>query len=99
LSGGRPELRLHQLTDASAFHLLTFDEVVDEEALESLSHRWGGIVKVRHVNKSSTQIPRLPSYVLVRPDGYIATCGGGHSLVPAVEYLEEWVAAKELVAR
>jgi 2-polyprenyl-6-methoxyphenol hydroxylase-like FAD-dependent oxidoreductase len=93
LSGGWPESRLHQLTDASGFHLLIFDDVVDKQVLESLSHRWSGTVRVRQVNRSKTPSPRPPSYVLVRPDGYIATCGGDANLVRAVEYLDEWVGA------
>ena len=69
LSGGWPESRLHQLTDASGFHLLIFDDVVDEEVLGSLSHRWGGSVRVGHVSGSRARSPRPPSYALVRPDG------------------------------
>jgi hypothetical protein len=93
MSGGWPESRLHHLIDASGFHLLIFDDVVDEQVLESLSHRWGGSVRVRRVNRYRAQSPRLPSHVLIRPDGYIATCEGGANLVRAVEYLDEWVGA------
>jgi 2-polyprenyl-6-methoxyphenol hydroxylase-like FAD-dependent oxidoreductase len=99
VSGGSPESRLHQLTDGSGFHLLIFDDVVDKQALESLSQRWGGSVRVRHINRSRAQILGLPSYVLVRPDGYIATCGGDANMVRAVEYLDEWVGATEFAAR
>jgi hypothetical protein len=98
LSGGGPESWLHQLTDASGFHLLIFNDVVDEQVLESLSRRWGGNVTVRHVNRSRAPSPSPPSYVLVRPDGYIAACGTSPDLVRAVKYLDEWVGPVGFVA-
>ena len=91
LSGGWSESRLHKLTDASGFHLLIYDDGVGEEVLETLSRRWGGCVRVRHVNRSRAPTRRLPSYVLVRPDGYIATRGADANLLRAVEYLDQWV--------
>jgi hypothetical protein len=92
-SGKWPESRLHQLIDGSGFCLLIFDDLVDDQVLESQAHRWGGTVTSLRVNRLRPQNPRLPSYVLVRPDGYIATCGGDAKLVRAVEYLDEWVGA------
>jgi 2-polyprenyl-6-methoxyphenol hydroxylase-like FAD-dependent oxidoreductase len=92
LSGEWPGSRLHQLIDASGFHLLIFDDLVDDQVLESQAHRWGGTVTSLRVN-SRPQNARLPSYVLVRPDGYIATCGSDANLLRAVEYLDEWVGA------
>lgn len=91
LSGRGPEARLHQLTDASGFHLLVFDHAVDERVLESLSHRWGGNVRIRHVNRPRAQRPRFPTYVLIRPDGYIAISGNDADVVKAIDYLDEWV--------
>jgi hypothetical protein len=99
LSGGGPESRLHQLTDSSGFHLLVFDDAVDGEVLESLSRRWGANVKARRVNSSGALRPRFPSYVLIRPDGYIATSGNDADLVRAVEYLDEWVGAGGIRSR
>lgn len=93
VSGEAPGL--HRLLDASRFSLLVFDDSVDDRVLSSVADRWHGVVNVHRVDGSGSAVPRLPSYLLVRPDGYIATCGEDSDMTMLVDYLDEWMGARD----
>ncbi len=77
--------RLHRLIDTSAFHLIVSEGIADLPGWDM-----GGYGDALRVHRWPGRLDGL-AWVLVRPDGYIATSGDGEDLGPAVRYLECWV--------
>jgi len=91
LTQGRKS-HLHELTDGGGFHLLVFGGGVDDGPLEEVSRAYQGIVTIEKVSRSWLPAgTRAPAYVLVRPDGYIATAGDDSRAARAIRYLVRWV--------
>jgi hypothetical protein len=91
LTQGRKS-HLHELIDGSGFHLLVFGGGVDDGPLEEISRAYQGIVTIEQVSRSWLPAgTRAPAYVLVRPDGYIATAGDDSRAARAIRYLVRWV--------
>ena len=92
LRDGAPT-HLHGLIDGAGFYLLEFDGQIDDDSREDISQDYEGVVTIKQIARSS--LPpgtRTPSYVLVRPDGYIATAGDDPDAERALRYLARWVA-------
>ncbi len=80
------------LIDGAGFYLLEFDGQIDDDSREDISQDYEGVVTIKQIARSS--LPpgtRTPSYVLVRPDGYIATAGHDSGVERARRYLDRWV--------
>jgi len=91
LTQGRKS-HLHELTDGGGFHLLVFGGGVDDGPLDEISRAYQGIVTIEQVSRSWLPAgTRAPAYVLVRPDGYIATAGDDSRAARAIRYLVRWV--------
>lgn len=83
---------LHDLIDGQGFHLLEFDEGIDDSSREVIAQDYEGTVTIQQVGRSSVPAgTRTPAYVLVRPDGYIATAGDDPGAERARRYLARWV--------
>ncbi|HEU4915106.1 MAG TPA: FAD-dependent monooxygenase [Acidimicrobiia bacterium] len=82
--------RLHHLIDARAFTLAVTGRV-DRTGLERLSRRHPHALTVH--NLSAAMVKRLGpvNWVLVRPDGYIATSSTSPDLGRAGRYLDRWI--------
>jgi 2-polyprenyl-6-methoxyphenol hydroxylase-like FAD-dependent oxidoreductase len=88
-----PSSHLHGLIDGGGFHLLEFDGEIDDSLREGISKTYEGTVTIQQVRRSSLPAgTRTPAYVLVRPDGYIATAGDDPDAERALRYLARWVA-------
>ena len=88
-----PSSHLHGLIDGGGFHLLEFDGEIDDSPREEISKTYEGTVTIQQVSRSSLPAgTRTPAYVLVRPDGYIATAGDDPDAERAFRYLARWVA-------
>ena len=88
-----PSSHLHALIDGGGFHLLEFDGEIDDRRREDISKTYEGTVTIQQVSRSSLPAgTRTPAYVLVRPDGYIATAGDDPDAERAFRYLARWVA-------
>jgi hypothetical protein len=88
-----PSSHLHGLIDGGGFHLLEFDGGIEDGPREEISRACEGTVTIQQLSRSS--LPpgtRTPAYVLVRPDGYIATAGDDPDAERALRYLARWVA-------
>ena len=87
-----PATHLHGLIDGRTFHLLEFDGKLDDGSLDGISQEHGGIVTIRQIARSTMPAgTHTPAYVLVRPDGYIATAGDDSRAERARRYLARWV--------
>jgi 2-polyprenyl-6-methoxyphenol hydroxylase-like FAD-dependent oxidoreductase len=87
-----PPTHLHGSIDGAGFYLLEFDGQIDDDSREDISQGHEGVVTIRQIARSS--LPpgtRTPSYVLARPDGYIATAGHDSGVERARRYLDRWV--------
>ncbi|HET9258746.1 MAG TPA: FAD-dependent monooxygenase [Acidimicrobiia bacterium] len=81
--------RLHDLIDAGSFHLLVFDDKVDTS---SRDWPWEpGVVTIHKLDPPTGSERRHPAWVLVRPDGYIATSNEDSDFGAAQAYLHEWL--------
>lgn len=88
----RPSAHLHGLIDGAGFHLLVFDEEIDEGSREEISQKYEGMVTIKQTGRASLPADtRTPGYVLVRPDGHIATAGDDSGADRARRYLARWV--------
>lgn len=87
-----PSTHLHELIDGGGFHLLEFSRGIDDGSREEISQDHEGVVTIKQIARSSLPTgTRTPSYVLVRPDGYIATAGHDSGVERARRYLDRWV--------
>ena len=87
-----PSSHLHDLIDGNGFHLLEFDGGIDDSSREVIAQDFEGTVTIQQVGRSSVPAgKRVPAYVLVRPDGYIATAGDDSGAERARRYLSRWV--------
>jgi hypothetical protein len=83
---------LHDLIDGKGFHLLEFDGAIDDSSREVIAQDYEGTVTIHRVVRSSGPAgTSAPAYVLVRPDGYIATAGDDSGAERARRYLARWV--------
>lgn len=88
--------RLHHLIDASSFHLLVFDDGLDTS---STDWAWEpGVVTIHMVDPPAGPKRRHPAWVLVRPDGYIATSSQDADFEAAQTYLRRWLGGEQLIA-
>lgn len=88
-----PSSHLHGLIDGGGFHLLEFEGGIEDRPREEISRAYEGTVTIQQVSRSSLPAgTRTPAYVLVRPDGYIATAGDDSGAERARRYLARWVA-------
>jgi hypothetical protein len=80
------------LIDGAGFHLLVFDEEIDDGSLEEISQTYERKVTIKQTGRASLPAgTRTPGYVLVRPDGHIATAGDDSGADRARRYLARWV--------
>jgi len=87
-----PSTHLHELIDGRGFHLLEFDREIDDGSRQEISQDHEGIVTIKQIGRSSLPAgTRTPAYVLVRPDGHIATAGDDSRAERARRYLARWV--------
>jgi hypothetical protein len=87
-----PSSHLHGLIDGGGFHLLEFDEGIEDGRREEISRVCEDTITIQRVSRSSLPAGMCtPAYVLVRPDGYIATAGHDSGLGRARRYLDRWV--------
>jgi len=73
---GHAVSRLHDVIDATAFHLVVFGGTLQEAALEGLRERHWEALRIHRLDGSRLKggRPRV-SHTLVRSDGYIAASG------------------------
>ena len=90
IAGGGVQ-RVHEVIDGSAFHLIAFDE----DSLRQIGERIGGysgVLTTHSIGRSMLVGSRsFPAFVLVRPDGYIATSGDVTDGARVIAYLDRWV--------
>ena len=87
-----PSTHLHELIDGGGFHLLEFDGEIDDGPRDELSQAYEGTATIKQIARSSLPTGiRTPSYVLVRPDGYISTAEHDSGCERARRYLDRWV--------
>jgi len=87
-----PSSHLHGLIDGCGFHLLEFDGGIDDGPREQISQAYEGTVTIEQIGRSPLPVgTTTPAYVLVRPDGHIATAGDDSSAERARRYLDRWV--------
>jgi hypothetical protein len=87
-----PSSHLHALIDGGGFHLLEFGRGIADGPREEISQEHEGVVTIKQIARSSLPTgASAPSYVLVRPDGYIATAGHDPGVERARRYLDRWV--------
>lgn len=91
--------RVHHLLDARSFHLLVLHDSVDASPLERLAKTHQEIVTIDRFGPASASDRRRPAWVLVRPDGYIATSGDDHAIDRAELYLRRWLGDQSPAAR
>ncbi|MFZ0015243.1 MAG: hypothetical protein WAL25_14140, partial [Acidimicrobiia bacterium] len=84
-----PVPRLHHLLDGRAFTLLSFENGVVEKQVRS---GLGEDIVVREAPQSA-RCKRGVDWVLVRPDGYIATSGTMSKQDGVTRYVERWLGA------
>ena len=90
-----PSPRLHHLLDGRAFTLLVFGRGSINESV------WSGLgedVVVRPAPRPARR-KRGVDWVLVRPDGYIATSGTSSDQSRATRYVERWLGVREVANR
>jgi 2-polyprenyl-6-methoxyphenol hydroxylase-like FAD-dependent oxidoreductase len=90
--------RLHHLLDGRTFTLVIFDDTLDESHLAQFKSRHA-VVEVTHAPDGVGGGRRRVDWVLVRPDGYIATSGRSTDLDWAVRYLDRWLGNQFAAAR
>jgi hypothetical protein len=74
-----------------------FDDKIDTSSRDWL---WGpDVVKIHTLDPSAGSYRRLPAWILVRPDGYIATSGEEAALDPAQRYLRRWLVDQSAAAK
>ena len=87
-----PSAHLHGLIDGAGFHLLVFDGEIDDGSREEISQKYEGMVTIKQTARATLPADiRTPGYVLVRPDGHIATAGDDSGADRARRYLARWV--------
>jgi len=91
--------RIHRILDAQSFHLLIFDDSVDTSPLERLAKTRQEIVTIHRLGAATASDRRRPAWVLVRPDGYIATSGDDSAIDRALQYLKRWLGDQSPAAR
>ena len=97
---GQAGSRLHDVIDATAFHLVVFDDTVQEASLDGLRERLRDTLRIHRLDGSLFKGGRLRvSYVLVRPDGYIAASGTDVQLGSVEELLTSWLGDQSAAAR
>jgi hypothetical protein len=80
------------LIEGGGFHLLDLDGKLDEGPRKEISKAYERTVTIEHVSRSWLPAGTgTPAYVLVRPDGYIATAGDDSEAERALRYLARWV--------
>jgi hypothetical protein len=82
--------RLHRLIDARAFSLMMTDQV-DQVERDRLARRYPDLVRIHDLGPAWVRQLRAVKWVLVRPDGYIASSGTSPQLARAREFLDRWV--------
>jgi 2-polyprenyl-6-methoxyphenol hydroxylase-like FAD-dependent oxidoreductase len=86
-----PSSHLHGLIDGGGFHLLEFGGGINDGPREQISQAFEGTVIIEQISRSSLPAGTcMPAYVLVRPDGYIATAGNDSGAESARRYLARW---------
>jgi hypothetical protein len=91
-------LHLHQLIDARAFSLIATGMVVQPEPRD-LIRRYPDVLKIHRLSSTSAARLAPAKWVLVRPDGYIASSGTASQLARAGEFLDRWVGDQLSAAR
>jgi hypothetical protein len=82
--------RLHHVIDPRGFTLVKAGGV-DRTESEQLSRHHGELVSTHELGAGAARHMRSVSWVLVRPDGYIATAGTAATLDEATRFLDRWV--------
>jgi hypothetical protein len=90
--------RLHQLIDTRAFSLIVAGQV-DRLERSHLVRLYPDLVTIHDMSPASAQQLRAVRWVLVRPDGYIASSGKSSELARAHEFLDRWVGDQLPAAR
>lgn len=90
--------RLHQLIDARAFSLIVAGQV-DRLERTHLIRQYPDLVTIHDVSPPWAKQPGAVRWVLVRPDGYIASSGKSSKLAKAREFLDHWVGDQLPAAR
>jgi 2-polyprenyl-6-methoxyphenol hydroxylase-like FAD-dependent oxidoreductase len=84
-----PVPRLHRIVDAKTLHLIVFEQL-EPRAEEQLLRLAANTLSVHRIRRAHPGVGRV-AWVLVRPDGYIATSGEGGDLTAAERYMRRWI--------
>jgi 2-polyprenyl-6-methoxyphenol hydroxylase-like FAD-dependent oxidoreductase len=85
-----PEGRLYDLLDQSRFTLFVLG---DPGPAETARREWGDALAVRLVAQS-TELASACTWLLVRPDGYLAAAGPAHQTARLNRWLDRWLVAR-----
>jgi hypothetical protein len=88
--------RLHHVIDARAFSLIVTGQV--DQPVGHLPRRYPDL-KIHRLSSASAALLGPAQWILVRPDGYIASSGTSSQLARAGEFLNRWVGDQLPAAR
>jgi 2-polyprenyl-6-methoxyphenol hydroxylase-like FAD-dependent oxidoreductase len=91
-------LRLHQLIEAGAFSLIVTGQA-DRLERNQVAHHYPDLVTIHELSPAAAKHLGAVTWVLVRPDGYIASSGKTSELAKAHEFLDRWVGDQLPAAR
>jgi 2-polyprenyl-6-methoxyphenol hydroxylase-like FAD-dependent oxidoreductase len=86
-----PEGRLYDLLDMST---LTLFVMGDSDPIAPAHREWDDVIAVRHI-ASVPELAKVPGWLLVRPDGYLAAAGGLDEGARLSRWLDRWLVAAQ----